>query len=189
MKPLDAADLARADYLIQTLEDGVISVDDRQELMNLMREHASVRELYLKHTEMVALLKESAESRVQLGTMPVSEEFLKYQRRKSAMVSLTVGIAAILLVSVGFLIFQVSQRITDDQDWIVMEQSVDAKYAISYSDREDRDTRTLEAGDKISLKQGLVQLTFPSGVEAIIEGPSEVKLISDLSVKMDGGLA
>ena len=177
------------DYLIQDLEEGVITPEDREKLMNLMREHASVRELYLQHFEMASLLHQAAEDRVELGTMPVSSEMIKQEGRKKAVVSLTYGIAALLIIGIGFLFFQINQKPKEASPWIVMEGSQDAVFSISYADDDNRNAKNMRVGDKIVLDQGLVRFSFPSGVEAIVEGPSHLELTSDLSVKMDGGLA
>jgi hypothetical protein len=181
------------DHLIQDLEDSVITPEDRVVLMDLMRKHASVRERYLQYTEMTTLLHDSAQSRAELGTIPVSQQMLKTARRRSAMSALTYGLAAVLLVSVGMLIFQVSQRPARENTPIVLESSEGATFSVVYSERDDkqspRNEKNLQAGDQITLDQGLLRFTFPSGVEAVVEGPSQLVLKSDLSVKMDRGQA
>jgi hypothetical protein len=182
-------DVTIVDQLIQDLEDGVISPEDREKLMTLMREHASVRQLYLKHIEMVALLQESAESRAGLGTIPISEDMVNQQRRKSAMASFAYSIAALLIVSIGFLVFQVSHRLDSEVKGVVMEGSDDASFTLVHSDGEAHSSKKLQIGDKLALDHGLVKFKFPSGVEAIVEGPSQLELTSESSVKMDGGMA
>ncbi len=177
------------EHLIQDLEDGLITDEDHAMLMDLIKKDPKVCALYFKHMETVALLKMTVKNRSALGTMPVSESMVYIARRKSAMVSLAYGIAAMLILSIGFLIFQVSQRPSTEREWIVMDGSVDAQYEITYSGDESRDAKSLQVGDHISLGQGLIRFTFPSGVEAIVEGPSKLELTSDLSVKMKGGLA
>ncbi|RUA09365.1 MAG: hypothetical protein DSY82_05980, partial [Flavobacteriia bacterium] len=177
------------EHLIQDLEDGVITDKNHAILMELIKTDPAVCKLYFEHMETVALLKQTVKNRCELGTMPVSELMISRGQRKRAMVSLTYGIAALLILCLGFLIFKVSQRRSSERDWIVMEKSVDAKYAIIYSHDEIRNAKKLQVGDKITLDQGVVQFTFPSGVKAIIEGPSKLELTSDLSVKMNGGLA
>ena len=120
------------DHLIQDLEDGVITPEDRAVLMDLMRKHDTVRELYLKHSELAALLKEAAENRSKLGTMPVSESMLISQRRKAARVSLAYAAAAMLALCVGLLLFKVSQQRSKNLDRIVMDYSGDASYAVAF---------------------------------------------------------
>lgn len=185
----DGYDLDTVDHFIQDLEDGVISDDNHTILMGLIKDDPDVCELYFEHMETVALLKQTVKNREAMGVLPVSDEMINLARRRSAIVSLTYGLAAVLLISVGFLIFQVSHRPSEDREWIVMNESVDAKYTITYTEDQDRDVQNLQVGDKISLEQGLVRFTFPSGVKAIIEGPSKLELTSDLSLKMDGGAA
>ena len=90
-------DKKTVDHLIQDLEDGVITEQERTQLMELMRNNASVRNLYIKHIEMVALLQQSAQSRSELGTMPVSQSMIAQERRRGGIASLTYGIAALLI--------------------------------------------------------------------------------------------
>ena len=182
-------DRVRVDHLVQDLEDGIITAKDRAKLMDLMREHASVREFYLQHIEMVSLLKETAESRAELGTIPISQDMVHAQRRKTAMVSLYSGIAAMLIISIGFLLFKVSRHPDSDGSNLVMESSDDATFELVNSDGEPRSSEHLQMGDKIAIDNGLVRFLLPSGVEAIVEGPSKLEFISDSSVKMDGGMA
>lgn len=192
---MNEADLSRGlddesvQHLIQDLEDGLLSDEDHASLIDLIKKDAKVRALYLKHMETVALLKMTVKNRSAMGTMPVSESMISIDRRRNAMVSLGYGIAAMLVLSAVFLVFKVRMNHSEDREWIVMQGSDDAKYKIVYFDGKTRDVESLQAGDKISLGQGLIQFTFPSGVEAIIEGPSELELTSELSVKMDSGLA
>lgn len=188
MNPL-FTDRQTVDHLIQDLEDGVITPADHAKLMDLMRSHASVRAHYLKYIEMVALLQESAKSRAELGTIPISEAMVSEQRRRSGMVSFTYGIAALLILSIGFLLFQVSLRPDAEVRGVVMETSDNAKFFLVSADGEPHRSKNLQIGDKITLDHGLARLTFPSGVKAIVEGPTTLKLTSDSSVKMDGGMA
>lgn len=177
------------DHLIQDLEDGVITPEDHARLMDLMRGNARVRELYRSHVVMAALLHQSAANRTEMGTMPVSQETLARATRRAALNSLLYGLAAMVILGLGFWVYRISQTPPPARQWIVMENSEDALFSLSYSGDAERDASTLQAGDKIIVTRGLLRLTFPSGVESIIEGPSTLELTSDASVKMDGGLA
>jgi len=177
------------EHLIQDLEDGLITDEDHAVLMDLIKNDPKVCAHYFQHMEMVSLLKTTAKNRSAMGAMPVSESMVNTARRRSAMVSLAYGIVAMLILGLGLLIFHESRRPPADRAWIVMEGSRDARYEVTYSGDETRDVKSLQVGDKVALAQGLIRFTFPSGVEAIVEGPSQLELTSDLSVKMDGGLA
>ena len=65
------------DQLIQDLEDGVISAEDHTKLMELMRQHASVRELYLQHIRVgMPCCMKPQKANPQLETLPINEEML-----------------------------------------------------------------------------------------------------------------
>lgn len=185
----DTSTRQAVDQLIQDLEDGVITAEDRVTLMELMRQHASVRDLYLQHIELTALLHETAENRAALGTMPVNEQILQQAKRKNALISLTYGIAAMLIIGLVLMLFQVSHRLGLDGEGIVLETSDNAAYSVNPSEDEPRSDKKLRVGDRVTINQGMVRFTFPSGVKAIVEGPSQIALTSDLSVKVDGGQA
>jgi len=178
-----------AEHWIQDLSDGIIGEKEFDLLMELMRKDAAVRELYLDHMNTVALLKLSADSRVKMGTMPVNSEMIYRQRKRSAIASFSYGLAALVILSLVFYSYNVNQRQVEWREFIVMDGSVDANYSVVNSEADFRDVKSLQVGDKVILNQGLVRLTFPSGVEAIVEGPSELELISDLSLRMNQGQA
>lgn len=177
------------DHLIQDLGDGVITPEDHQRLMEIMRTNAGVRQRYRRHMVMASMLHELAESRAEMGTLPVSQEMITRATRRTAVASTIYGMAAMLILGLGFWIYRFKLSPPPVRQWIVMEDSDNARFSVSYVGKATRDPHTLQAGDKIILDHGLVRFTFPSGVESIIEGPSILELISEDSVRMDGGLA
>lgn len=182
-------DLADAERMIQDFEEGFLTEIEHAKLMQMISEVPEVRSLYFDHMETVALLKETVKNREELKTLPISEGMLRHQRRRSAMASLTLGLAALVILCLGFLIIHINQTPANGGGGIVMDSSDGANYSVIYSGDEERSERNLQPGDKVVLSSGLTRFTFPSGVEAIVEGPSELILTSDLSVNMKGGLA
>jgi hypothetical protein len=173
---------------IQELEDGVITPENRAQLMDLMRAHESVRDLYLKHVELSVLIHQAAESRIELGTMPVSIETLRREKRKSALLSLAYAAAAMVVLGLGLLFWKVGLNYRSPSPWIALESSNDAAYAVVRGEQDAQAGDNLMPGDQITLKRGLLQFRFPSGVEAIIEGGCQLELISGNTVRMDGGM-
>lgn len=176
-------------HLIQDLEDGSITPEDRAVLMQLMRDHESVRSLYLRHVELATLLHQVAESRVELGTMPISVETLRREKRRSVVFSLLYAAAAVLVAGVGLFLFQAQERRQGEVDQaIALESSIDADYAVVRPEEASGPGDQLEPGDQINLTRGLVRLTFPSGVEALVEGPTQLELIANSTLRMDHGM-
>lgn len=79
--------------------------------MEQMRRDDRVRDLYLRHVELVALLGQTAESRAAMGTMPISEEMLGRAKRNSALSALAYGLAAVLLLGAGLMFFSSPLRL------------------------------------------------------------------------------
>ncbi|NWK57599.1 FecR domain-containing protein [Verrucomicrobiaceae bacterium N1E253] len=181
--------LDQVEKIIQDLEDGVISDRDLMWLKENIKSNPDVRSLYFQHMELVALLKRDVQIRDDLGSIPVSAVRLGMERRKMAVTSLVVGLAAILLLSFGFFLFHVSNRQVQEPTWVLMEQSGDALCTVTTSDGEMRPNGQLLPGDSIQIEQGLVKFLFPSGVEALIEGPSDLKLIAKTELSMQRGAA
>lgn len=175
--------------IIQDLEDNVISDKDLRLLKEMIKNEPEVRKLYFRHMELVALLKRRVIIREESGMIPVSDVVIEIQKRKIAVMSLVAGMAAILILSLVFYLFHVNQDQVKEFNWVIIEQSDDALCTATSADGEIRQEGRLLSGDQIRLNQGLVRILFPSGVEAVIEGPSELKLISDSSIKMHGGAA
>lgn len=188
MNPSDPIDERAVRLWIQELEDGVISPESRVHLMELMRSHESVREMHLRHSELSALIFQAAESRSQLGTMPISMETLRREKRRSAILSLGYAAAAVLALALGLFSWQASQNFLPPSKEISVESSLDASYAVVRSEMDAKAGDNLRPGDQITLKRGLLRLKFRSGVEALIEGNSQVELISDSTIRMDGGM-
>lgn len=181
-------EMPRLSNLVQDLEDGVIEPGDREFLMEMLRTSGSAREFYIKQVKLAALLRETAETRGELGTIPVSQEMLKRARRSSAWSAIGWGVAAVLVITLGLTLFQVGFGTGDQESaWNVSD---DARCRIQGDDAgEPRGKNRLRTGDRIVLERGLLQLEFPSGVEALIEAPSKLEMVSDSEIRLDGGMA
>ena len=67
--------------------------------------------------------------------------------------------------------------------------SDEAAFQIERADEDSASAAALQPGDRITLTRGLLQLTFPKQVEAIIEGPARINLRSTSELDLDGGHA
>ncbi|GAA5495188.1 hypothetical protein Rhal01_01363 [Rubritalea halochordaticola] len=190
MRPAEIKKNERAEELIQELEDATISEADHQELMEILRNDSAVRLLYLEHMQLVSLLKQTAEDRVKLGTMPVSPDMVLAERKKGALKAIAYGLAAMLLIGLAALLVK-TQFIPapPSEDVIAFEYSNHASLSVSYDGKDLSPQDQLKVGYQVTLRHGLVRFTFPNGVQAIVEGPSKLKVLSDTSVQMKEGLA
>lgn len=188
MNSEDSIDLRTVSLWIHELEEGTIAESDRVELMQLMRERQDIVDLYLENTRMSALIRQAAESRVELGTMPVSVETLRREKRRSALISLSYAAAAVVLLAAGLLFFRGDLLVGGFQVAIRLESSEDAAFAIVQGDDSKRQEGRLQPGDQVTVERGLVRFAFPSGVEGIVERPSQVELISANTLRMDEGM-
>lgn len=175
-------------HLIQDLEDGVISEADREYLMDCMRKSSGVRKLYMKHAKMAALLTEAAESRAAMGAIPISQERLFHEKRRIRFSTIVTGMAAMLIAALGVMFFYGPQLRFGLSGVAKAEGANDASYFVSHSSGGARLGDGLLPGDRLNLSSGLLKLTFDSGVEALIEGPSDIEIVSDSEIVMSGGL-
>lgn len=175
--------------LLQDLEDGVITPADRERLMRQLRHSPAACELYLKHIRLASLLRQTAENRIELGTMPVSMEMLSRAKRKSAITALVGGIAAVLVLALTLMAFQVRITLASKPPRIAMEASQDAAYEVEWAGDVARDYDQLRPGDRVMLDRGLLRFTFPSKVEALIEGPADLELLSTSEIRLNGGMS
>jgi hypothetical protein len=188
MRTPEHIDMRAVSQWIHDLEDGVIAVEDREGLMELMRSSEEVRELYLRHAEMAALIHQTASTKAELGTMPVSIETLRREKRRSAVVSLSYAAAAMLMLGLGLWWFQVGMNGGPAGEWIALDASTDARYAVVRPEDHKRPQNRLAPGDQINLARGLLKFEFPSGVEALIEGPAQLEMISESTLRLDKGM-
>lgn len=175
--------------LLQDLEDGVITPADRERLMRQLRQSPAACELYLKHIRLASLLRQTAENRIELGTMPVSMEMLARAKRKSAVTALLGGIAAVLVLALTLMAFQVRITLASKPPRIAMDASQDAAYEVEWAGNVARDHGQLRPGDRVMLDRGLLRFTFPSKVEALIEGPADLELLSTSEIRLHGGMS
>ncbi|MFC4991869.1 LamG-like jellyroll fold domain-containing protein [Rubritalea tangerina] len=170
--------------LIQDLEDGVISPNEHKRLMELLRQDADLRKLYLQHMQLVGMLQETAETKDKLGTLQTNASSLHKERKKNALRALSFGLAACLLLGICAYFYQIN--LPKDARLVGIESSDDAKLTVT---RNTPKSPHLEPGDAITIDQGLIKLAFPSGVEALVEGPSDIKILTPSEIQMQGGQA
>ncbi|MFC4992283.1 LamG-like jellyroll fold domain-containing protein [Rubritalea tangerina] len=176
------------EQLIQGLEDGSLTEIESERLVQRMKDDAGVRRQYLEHMELVSLLQRTAKMKGESGTLPVSDFVLLRQKRRVAVMSVLSGLAALIMLGVAFHFYQLNSRGGGIGDQVFMEASYDAILEVkNLRDEVVDEAGQIEKGERVVLKQGVVRLSLPRGVEAIVEGPTELEVVSIAELRMHGG--
>ncbi|GAA3354489.1 hypothetical protein GCM10020366_11310 [Saccharopolyspora gregorii] len=103
------------------------------------------------------------------GTLPVSDFVLLRQKRRVAVMSVLSGLAALIMLGVAFHFYQLNSRGGGIGDQVFMEASYDAILEVkNLRDEVVDEAGQIEKGERVVLKQGVVRLSLPRGVEAIV---------------------
>lgn len=180
--PLSAA------RLIQDLEDGDLAAEDRARLMEMLRTDKEVRRLYIRHIELASSLKMLAKSKAEMGELGHYFQDRHAQKRRAVVMSMIYTMAAVFLIGISFLFYKMKLPAGDPNFAVHFQASGEASYRVNHVDRGDGNMQ-LKAGDTVSIDRGLLKCDFPNGVEAIVEGPCNFKILTDNSVKMSKGHA
>ena len=176
---MDRPDPQQLAELFHSLEDGTINEEDHSNLMDLMREDASVRKEYRHHMKIVSLLRTEAEVTYSDEQNPASK-----QKRRSVSYSMMAAAAMLaILAAVGYIL-----KTPDPPEKVIrLTAAHDSSWSIASPDGSA--DGTILPGTELAIQKGTVELDFSSAVKATIEGPAKIKVLSHNSIRMTSGRA
>lgn len=143
------------DRLIQSLFDGTLDSADRETLDRLLLESPAAREQYRRATALHAALIRRAEHEATAGVLPRAS--LPFSNRK------LLSIAALLLLSLTASFFLLKPRPS-------------ARIVRISGTSTLTNGQPLPVKTPIEFERGIVELSFPSGAEVVLEGPCQFRL-------------
>ena len=174
-----------AERLIQQLFDDCISEQDFERLEEALtldpRLHSIYRDHALLETELD--LETNSNARDQLANKVVPMEVLMRKRQRRQLI-VSISTAAAVFVLVGIILFftLVERPVTR----IGLRSAPDSRVLVSNASADQAETE-LRPGTTVEVLQGTSELTFPSGVRAIISAPANLTLRSDEYVSLHEG--
>lgn len=153
---------------LQALEDGSIEADSRDELMKLVAESETAQRLYLEYFELSSILQSEASTQDEQGKLPpVAKANLQGPVFRRSILTA----AAILALFAAIMSIVMIQR----PDAALVNATAGARWSVDgVSSEQDGETTRLEAGSRIRLESGTMEVTIPSGVRMVMQGPATV---------------
>ena len=176
---------ARLSFLVSRYLDGQLTGEERSEFEAVLRHSATSREQFWHEAKLHALLHE-----VEKGGSPAVEArpWLRLRRQRPAMTVFAAAASLALFVMWGTWTWRV------DSDQTPIEKTTTAVAVLSHSLDATWTTPgeahlvgdTLEPG-WLHLAAGLAQVEFYNGVRVVLEGPSDLHLISGRETHLSKG--
>ncbi len=188
--PIDATEL---DRLIYALLDETITLQEHVMLEGYLLENPHALDRYQELVELHNLLEIEAElsqatkisSLGHSNIIPMDRQ-LKSQRRKQ-LIRTAITAAALILTSLVIL----NLSAVESSATAVITSSPHTQFTIKHDTnlKNQPAPNSMEAGSTLLLRQGIIELTFSSGVNTIIQAPAKVTLIDESHVEIHYGRA
>lgn len=176
------------DYLSR-LVDNQLSSAEFAELEQYLISNPEARAEYMEYMDMqnLLLLEMEKKDHVLRDAPKVIniESVLREQRVKALRIAALSAVAVVLITGI-IMAFLAVDRSTPA---IAFRTSVGTQYTLTHDHavRETADPNILETGSRLQLSQGSVELTFKTGVKAIIVAPADLTLYNENTVSFKEG--
>lgn len=185
MTPLPANELDRR---IHALLDGAISGEEHRELESVLLSDESARRRYMGLAALHGLLEIEAEQRsnaIRQGPVPV--DLVVFRQRRRVFRVAAISAAAVLLAGA----FVLRLLFVPPPATATVAMSEGTVFTISHASMlaKPPPEGSLMPGSTLRITQGTVELTFGSGVKAIVQGPETLTVIDRRSIAMREGVA
>jgi len=172
--------------LIQSLLDGQITQPELESLERELETSEPARQLYVEFSELHSLLDQRATaSPVAQNVVPI-DRIIRRQKRRTMKIAAFAAAAVVVLGLVAMQLFFVKDR----PPTLAFVTSLGTQFELTHSRSNDGlEGAVLEDGSHLTLSQGAVELTFASGVKAIVMAPADLTLHDDDTLFLNQGTA
>jgi ferric-dicitrate binding protein FerR (iron transport regulator) len=157
--------------VIEDFENGALSPDAQEELLQILEESQRARAIYLKHFELTALLQIKAATQAEEGTLPVLND---RQRQRKVLRFSILAAAAVIALLAGFAAFVgLNAAVPRSAELTASEGSV---WTIAKNGDDPKPTlEAVEEGSTLQVSSGTVVLELESGTRYVVQGPAKVR--------------
>ena len=170
---------SRTEELLQSLFDGEIAEADFHELEEALALDPKLRALYKEY----AVLHSDLEARGELASVDKAgqgtSEILRIQRRRY--LGWSIGLAAAAVAVIAFALTFV--RMAPSDYHVQYRVSPDSRFVAIFPEGASEADGLVE-GTVLELDQGFVELTFESGVRAVVSAPANLSVTSESSLDL-----
>ncbi len=177
-------ELLELESLINALNDKQISAEDLVRLEAEVSQNPESLQCYLAMMDIENLLHHQCNLNDSIKPVVLVEQVLKHQKAKTwKLVALST--AALLLIGILSLTLFVSDRAP-----LTFALGPDTQYSLSHSNaKADTEELVMKKGSRLKLEYGTAQLTFASGVKAVIKAPADIEMLELDKIRMQTGTA
>ena len=170
---------------LSQLTDGDISPALFQELEQHLLESEEARHKYREFIHIQSLIACEINVQQPKNVVPV-DRIIRRQKHRSFRIAVMAAAALLLLGLITMRLFLVAER----EPTLAFETSPGTQFSITHRSNGDAPVgQTMEIGSRLQLSQGIVELTFGSGVKSIVVAPADITLHEDDTLFMNQGTA
>lgn len=169
--------------LIEGFEDQTLTEEEHDRFVTLLEQSASVRAHYLEHVRLVGFLRHEAHNRRVLGRMSSLSDRKDGGNRRRIVLSGLAAAACLALLAVAGAFFRVHNQLK-----VTFETSPGTVWSAAHSaDARRAADEVLEAGSRLTVTQGTVDLALPRDVRCLLSGPAELEIVDKSTVRLHRG--
>ncbi|BDS05179.1 hypothetical protein NT6N_02190 [Oceaniferula spumae] len=170
--------ISERDRLIQELIEGTISDSDFELITQELRDRPEALSYYRELVGIHNLLGEmAAERRALKGIMPIESMMLE-QKKKVRKMALYAAAAVLVIAAISMSFFLAPSR-TQNQRALTFATSPGTQFELTHpkeGEELEDEGNILTVGSRLVVNQGVVELTFETGVKSVIMAPADLTL-------------
>lgn len=155
--------------VLQELEDGTLSEEQREELVSRLETSPEAREAYLEYFQQSAVIRMEGAKMHELGLLPVIDH--PYYSRRLFKQSILAAAAVIVLCAILATLISIKREAPGTLNAAVV---ADTQWTID-GNPQSADSRemTVTRGSTVNVLSGTVELRLESGATMVLQGPAE----------------
>ncbi|QQL44666.1 LamG-like jellyroll fold domain-containing protein [Sulfuriroseicoccus oceanibius] len=176
------------DEWFSRMVEGELSPEEFAQLEDKLRESTEWREAYLDFIDVHSLIGLNAAPGAGQGGGVVSmKEVLRHQHARALKIS---AVAAAVVLLLGGVALHMMRSERSRQLAIGLEVAPSTVFHLEHSGGAGHvgEGPMLTVGSSLVVDQGVVELSFPSGVRSVVVGPAVVEAVSESEVRLQEGL-
>jgi len=174
--------------LFEKLDDGSISDKDFDFLQKRLKEDAELRKAYRAYMDMSSSLKDMADNEADVAWEQSQPETNK--KKVVNFPAIVFAAIAACMAVVFFINYSANGNVDSDPEYV---EEIESGYAqikmtanVLWNGTEFVQGNYLQ-NETVKFDQGLVNLEFENGVDVVIEGPAEFKIVNDMKMLVKSG--
>lgn len=163
---------ANIEEIILRCFDGELTDEESQQLTQTIKEHPEARKMYCLHATMDASLSRIANGQLSLSGAENNFGSLVINAQKRKMVKISL-LATAAVITLGLIVMQLF-LVNNAPPVTTFRVAPDTGFILSHVAGKEIEGNQMERGSRLQIDSGMVELTFATGVKAIIQAPADL---------------